>query len=262
MSRTVAVWLVVVAGLGFAVPAAKAEPVCPEPLIQGWEPWPPYQIARADGPSGIDIQIVDAIAARMGCAVERREMPWSRLLDSIAAGEVDFAVQANHTEDRAEFAYYSEPYLPYQTRLIVEAGRQRNYDSLRAFLAEGNTVGIVQDYDYGETVDGLLTKPRYSDQIIEAYSVGAHVRPLVRGRVDGVVAERFVFAHEAGKAGVRDEIAITGLTVTSVQTYAIFSKESTSEATVAAFNDAMAEVKADGTFGAIIDRYLEPGPSN
>jgi len=239
-----------------AVPG-HARDVCQAPLTQGWEPWPPYQIARDGAPTGVDIEIVAAIADRMGCDIDYREMPWSRLLDSIAAGKVDFTVQANYTEERAEFAYYSEPYLPYQTRLIVDAGGRTDYESLKAFLAEGNTIGIVQGYDYGDDANALLDRDRFDGQVVESYSVGAHVKPLVRGRVDGVIAERFVFAHEASQAGVRDAIAITDVTVTSAQTHAIFSRESTSKATVDAFNDAMAEVKADGTFDAIIRRYLK-----
>lgn len=252
-----------IAGLSLAVAALLAArpgqggAVCPDPLIQGWEPWPPYQIARSGAPTGIDIEIAAAIVGRMGCTVDYRQMPWTRLLDSIAAGTVDFAVQANYTQARAGFAYYSAPYLPYQTRLVVAADGQSDYDSLEAFLSAGKTVGIVQGYDYGDDANALLDRDQYAEQVVESYSVGAHVRPLVRGRIDGVIAERFVFAHEAGKAGVRDDIAITDVTVTSVQTYALFSRESTSKATVRAFNAAMAEVKRDGTFDAIIRRYLE-----
>lgn len=240
----------------WSVPSAARE-VCPDPLIQGWEPWPPYQIARSGEPTGVDIEIVNAIADRMGCSVAYRKMPWSRLLESISAGEADFAVQANYTADRASFAYYSDPYLPYQTRLIVESGERTDYPNLAAFLSEGNTIGIVQGYDYGNDANALLDRDRYADQIVEGYSVGAHVKPLVRGRIDGVIAERFVFAHEAGKADVRDDIAITDLTVTSVQTYAIFSRASVSRATVEAFNTAMAKVKENGTFDAIVQRYLK-----
>ncbi len=242
-------------GVGMAAPAGES--VCPDPLVQGWEPWPPYQIPRDGAPTGIDIAIVKAIAAEMDCELGYRQMPWTRLLDSIAAGDVDFAVQANYTQRRAAFAYYSDPYLPYETRLIVEAGARQDYPDLQSFLDAGKTVGVVRGYDYGSEVDRLLRRKPYRDQVVEAYTVGAHVKPLAIARVDGVIAEPAVFAHAAQQAGLRDEIAVTDLVVTQVRTYAIFSKASTSRATVRAFNKAMAEVRNRGRFQRIIERYLQ-----
>lgn len=250
--------LVSAAALAIALAPApvRAGEVCAEPLTQGWEPWPPYQMPGRAGPTGIDIEIVEAIASEMGCRITHRRMPWTRLLDSIKSGDVDFAVQANRTRARAGYAYYSEPYLPYETRLIVEADARQDYGTLEAFLAAGKTVGVVRGYDYGTEIDRLLARPAYRGQVVEAYTVGAHVKPLVRARVDGVIAEPAVFAHEAQEAGLRDEIAITDLTLTRVQTYAIFSKASTSRATVAAFNAAMRTVRRRGDFRAIIERYM------
>lgn len=230
--------------------------ICPEPLVQGWESWPPYQIATDGQPTGIDIEIVQAIAEEMGCEVAYAQMPWTRLLDSIAAGEVDFAVQANYTERRDEFAHYSEPYMPYKTQLIVEAGARRDYANLAGFLEAGKTVGVVRGYDYGTATDRLLQRDAYRDQVVEAYTVSAHVKPLVLARVDGVIAEPAVFAHAARELGLRDKIAVTDLTVTKVPTYAIFSKASTGKATVRAFNKAMAAVRDRGGFERIITRYM------
>ena len=252
-----------VLGAAVLVATLPAEPVyagdsdiCPDPLVQGWEAWPPYQIATDGQPTGIDIEIVQAIAKEMGCEVSYAQMPWTRLLDSIAAGEVDFAVQANYTERRDDFAHYSKPYMPYKTQLIVEAGARRDYASLAEFLKAGKTVGVVRGYDYGAATDRLLQRDAYADQVIEAYTVSAHVKPLVLARVDGVIAEPAVFAHAAREQGLRDKIAVTDLTVAKVPTYAIFSKASTGKATVRAFNKAMAAVRDRGGFERIIARYM------
>jgi polar amino acid transport system substrate-binding protein len=235
-------------------PAAAA--VCEEPLVQGWQPWPPYQIASEDGPKGIDIEIVQAIAEEMGCEVGYRQMPWTRLLNSIESGDVDFAVQANYSPDRAAFAYYSDAYLPYVTKLIVPNGERTRYDDLEAFLEAGNRLGVMQGYRYSKEVDALLADASYAGQVFEGYHLDAHMEPLVRGRLDGVIAEKYVFLQEARQAAVLDSVTVTDVTVSRAPTYGIFSKKSTSAELVEAFNSAMAKVRERGTFEKILARYL------
>jgi polar amino acid transport system substrate-binding protein len=235
-------------------PAAAG--VCDEPLVQGWQPWPPYQIPSEGDPKGIDIEIVQAIAAEMGCEVDYRQMPWTRLLNSIERGDVDFAVQANYSPDRAAFAYYSDTYLPYVTTLIVPKGAPASYENLEAFLEAGNRLGIMQGYRYSEEVDALLEDPRYAGQVFEGYNLDAHMEPLMRGRLDGVIAEKYVFLHEARAAEALDSVTVTDVTVSRAPTYGIFSKESTSPSLVKAFNAAMATVRERGTFDRIRAHYL------
>lgn len=246
------------AGMAILVASAARGEVCDDPLVQGWEPWPPYQFETPDGPRGIDIEIVEAILAEMGCELRHRKLPWKRALAMVERGEIDLLPQANYTEERAAYARYSDPYIPYRTTLMVPAGAPTAIASLDHFLNEDRTVGIVNGYAYSPEVDRLLNSPAHKRQVVLAYSIAEHVRPLAAGRIDGVIANRFAFFHEAREIGLADKVAASTLTLTDTPTYVIFSKASTTPATVEAFNAAMARIRENGTFDRIISKYLSP----
>ncbi len=60
--------------------------------------WPPWEIIEGTTYSGIEIDIVKAIAGRLNLEVEFIECPWSRCLSFTEAGEVDINPGLHKTE--------------------------------------------------------------------------------------------------------------------------------------------------------------------
>ncbi len=73
-------------------------------LINGWGgEWVPFIMGTADNPSGLDMDILDAVIAKAGCKWRNteREVPWARHLKLVEAGKIDLATAASWTQERA-----------------------------------------------------------------------------------------------------------------------------------------------------------------
>ena len=80
---------------------------------------PPFSSWGADGRAiGIEVQIVEAAAAKLGRRVNWIELPFSELFDAVDNGEIDIAVSTiGKSEERQEIVSFSIPY--YETRIIA-----------------------------------------------------------------------------------------------------------------------------------------------
>ena len=92
---------------------------------------PPFS-SRDDGgcPIGVEVELVEEAAARLGHRVEWQERPFSDLLAAVAAGKADVAVSTiGITEDRAQLVDFSAPYHRTDIVALVRIGEGEKYSS-------------------------------------------------------------------------------------------------------------------------------------
>jgi len=252
------------AGISFGVGAivlamaapASAQGACDRTFKVSWEPWPPYQIDQGDGPpTGIDMEMVKAVAEEVGCDVKFVELPWKRQLRQIKKGKIDLTPAANYTEKRDEFAHYSEPYLDFESILWVNAGDSEGYNSLKDFLDGGKRLGVTQGWTYGDTADKLIDMGEYQKQIDKNSKVKLNIRMTAAGRVDGTLGNRYTIAYQAKEQGVRENIRRTNAVVQSAPVHIIFSEKSVSKETVETWSDAIKKLKKNGTIEEITKEF-------
>ena len=69
-------------------------------LESSWEEWPPF-VFKEDGKlKGIDIEIAEFLASRIGCKVDWKQMIWKRALNLMRLGKLSFVSGASVTEKR------------------------------------------------------------------------------------------------------------------------------------------------------------------
>ena len=209
--------------------------------------FPPYEMTTDDGGfEGIDVEVAEAIAEKLGLELVVDDMAFNNALLAVQNGESDIAMAAITVKpDRLEVMDFSETYATGIHVVIVKEGSPiATIDDLAGAektVCQADTTGY--DYcssDYGE------------DHVI-AYDTGAlAVMDLMAGTIDAVVidngpAEAYVAANDGLK--ILD-------TEYANEDYAIgFQKGNT--ALVEAVNAAIAELKADGTFQGIVDKYIK-----
>ena len=211
--------------------------------------FPPYEMTTDDGGfAGIDVEIAQAIAKKLGLELVILDMDFDAALLAVQEGKSDI-VMAGVTvnDDRKLVMDFSTSYAKGEQVVIVKEGSDVTMDNLgeKMIGAQRGTTGYIYASDSPENGG-------YGEDHVTAYDNGmTAVNALLNGQVDCVIidnapAQEFVAANP-------------GLTLLEgnwvEEDYAIgVGKGNT--ALVEAINKALAELTADGTIQAIVDKYI------
>ena len=206
--------------------------------------FPPYEMVADDGSfEGIDVEIAGAVAAKLGLELVIDDMDFDAALLAVQQGKSDI-VMAGVTvnEDRKLVMNFSDTYSTGVQVVIVKEGSDVTLDNMgdKMIGAQRGTTGYI------------YTSDDYGDDHVTAYDSGASaVQALMNGQVDCVVID-----SAPAQAFVESNPGLTILdTEYTSEDYAIgMSKDNT--ALLDAVNAALAELTADGTIPAIVEKYI------
>ena len=213
--------------------------------------FPPYEYIEGGKIVGIDAEIAEAIAKKLGLELVISDMEFDSIIESVKGGKADIGLAGmTVTDERLEEVDFTESYATgVQVVIVTENSEITSVDDL---FAEGasHTIGVQRNTtgDLYSTWDleekGLAT--------IERYSKGADaVQALKTGKVDCVVID-----NEPAKAFVK---AVEGLKILDTEyiteNYAAAMNKNNKEL-FDAVNNALKALIADGTVKGIIDKYI------
>lgn len=150
--------------------------------------YPPYEFIDASKGDktviGIDMEIAQALADKLGVKLEVQDMNFQSLLSSLTSGKVDIAISGiNPTDERRKTMDFSDNYLPTEQMVLIRKADADKYKSLEDLY--GKTIGVQKS-----TTQETLTKNEIKDaQIVGLAHVPEAVLELKHGKVDGVVVE-------------------------------------------------------------------------
>ena len=211
--------------------------------------FPPYEMVKDDGTfEGIDVEVAGAIAQKLGLELVVDDMGFDAALLAAQNGQSDIVMAGvSVTPDRQEVMDFSDSYATGIQVVIVKEGSDVTMDNLgeKMIGCQKATTGYLYASDTPENGG-------YGEDHVIAYETGAlAVEALKNGQVDCVIID-----NEPAKAYVA---ANEGLTILDgewvTEDYAIGMKKGNT-ALLEAVNNAMAELKADGTFQTIVDKYI------
>ena len=211
--------------------------------------FPPYEMVKDDGTfEGIDVEVAGAIAEKLGLELVVDDMGFDAALLAAQNGQSDIVMAGvSVTPDRQEVMDFSDSYATGIQVVIVKEGSDVTMDNLgeKMIGCQKATTGYLYASDTPENGG-------YGEDHVIAYETGAlAVEALKNGQVDCVIID-----NEPAKAYVAANEGLTILeTPWVVEDYAIGMKKGNT-ALLEAVNAAMTELKADGTFQAIVDRYI------
>ena len=214
--------------------------------------FPPYEMLADDGSfEGIDVEVAGAIAEKLGLELQIDDMGFDAALlavqgDSPKADIVMAGVTV--TEDRQLVMNFSDSYATGIQVVIVKEGSDiKSIDDLegKKIGTQMGTTGYIYCSDTPENGG-------YGEENVIAYDSGiTAVQALVNGQVDCVVID-----NEPAQAYVKANAGLSILdTEFTNEDYAIGMNKGNA-CLLAAVNAAMAELKADGTFQSIVDKYI------
>ena len=207
--------------------------------------FPPYEYHDGGDIVGIDVEVAEAIAGKLGMTLEVEDIAFDSIIPELESGKADIGVAGmTVNEDRLKNVDFTDPYTTASQVIIVKEDSEiAGPDDLK-----GKYIGV----QLGTTGDIYASDYEADGSTIERYNKGFEaVQAMQQGKIDAVVIDQepakvFVSQNEGIK--ILDE-ALT------VEEYAIAVKKGNTEL-LDQVNGALAELKESGELQAIIDKYI------
>jgi len=209
----------------------------------------PFEYKDGDNFAGIDIDISNKIAEKLGVKLKINDVAFDTLTTELASGKANFvAAGMTATEDRKKNVDFSDTYFDATQSIIVLKG---SVIKARADL-NGKKVGVQQ----GTTGDSFCTNEDGTSDIkvgsTERYSKGVDaVTDLINGKIDAVVIDDFPaqkFVQKNADKLVKLSEALT------VEKYAIAVKKGDADM-LKVVNEVLGEMKSSGDLDKLITKY-------
>lgn len=209
----------------------------------------PFEYKDGDEIVGIDIDLSQAIADKLGVKLEVSDIAFDSLIPSMNAGKADFiAAGMTATEDRKKNVDFSDPYFNASQAIIVA----KDSDIKTREDLNGKTVGVQQ----GTTGDTYCTNDDGSSDVkvkeVKRYPKGMDaVSDLIAGRLDAVVIDDYPAEKLAAKNA--DKVVKLDDALTEEE-YAIAMPKGSDLVDVV--NGVIKDLKDSGELKKIIDKYI------
>lgn len=212
--------------------------------------FPPYEYYDGESIVGIDAEIAQAIADKLGMELKIEDMEFNSIINAVQNGSVDFGMAGmTVTEDRLKSVDFSDSYATgVQVVIVKEDSDIASVDDLT-----GKKIGVQLSTTGDIYASDTPDNGGFGEENVEKYSKGADaVIALTQGKVDAVIidnepAKEFVKANEGLKILETEFVS---------EDYAIaFAKNNTELKDKV--NTALNELINDGTVQKIIDKYIK-----
>ncbi|MFH1138403.1 MAG: ABC transporter substrate-binding protein [Pseudomonadota bacterium] len=218
--------------------------------------YPPFSYITPDGKlAGFDIDIANALVKAMGAEVELVAQDWDGIIPALLAKKYDAIIASmSITEERKQKVDFTNKYYHTPARFICKKGAMTQVDKE---TMKGKKVGVqratIHDRyltdNYGDTVE----IKRYGTQD-EAYL------DLVAGRVDMLLADSVALSDGFLKKPEGAEYQFIGPDLTDIRWFgpgAGIAIRKEDKDLVELFNKAIDQIRADGTYKQIQDKYFD-----
>ncbi len=209
-----------------------------------WAPWTYYD---EDGNrAGFDIEVAEAVAAKLGLEADFIDVEWSGIFSGIEVGRYDTAANGvDVTEERAQKYDFSTPYCYNRVALVVRTDNEtitsfEDLDGKVTTNSPGSTYAQIGE-SYGATV-------------VEVEALAETMSMVINGRADATINAIDSFNdYMSEQPDAPLKIAAVSEDYTPV---AFPIRKADSERFVAAVSQAIEELRAEGVLTEISMKYF------
>ena len=225
--------------------APAGEQITAEKLIMGTNAaFPPYEYYEGDKIVGIDAEVAALIAEKLGMELEIKDMDFNGIISAVQNGVVNMGMAGmTVNEERLLSVDFSTSYAKGVQVVIVK----ENSDIATLDDLAGKLIGVQE-----ATTGDIYSTDDFGEESVKRYTNGAAaVAALQSGIVDAVIID-----NEPAKAFVAANEGLKILeTAYAEEDYAIAVAKGNTEL-LGKINNALAELTADGSIQAIVDKYI------
>lgn len=206
--------------------------------------FPPYEYYEGEEIVGIDAEIAEAVAEKLGLELKIEDMEFDSIITAVQTGKADMGLAGmTVTDERKESVNFSDTYATgIQVVIVTEDSDIATVDDLA-----GKKIGVQL-----ATTGDIYASDDFGEDNVEKYSKGNDaIMSLTTGKIDAVIID-----NEPAKNFVANNPGLKILdTEYAVEDYAACLNKDNTEL-LEAVNKALVELKADGTLQGILDKYI------
>ncbi|TFB99197.1 MULTISPECIES: amino acid ABC transporter substrate-binding protein [unclassified Cryobacterium] len=195
--------------------------------------------------TGYDVDVVKAVAAKLGVTATFQETQWDGIFAGLEAGRFDaIANQVSITPERTAKYTFSTPYT-YSTGVIVVKSDNTSITSFESLSGKTTAQSLTSNWNT------LATQSGANVQAVEGWAQS--VALVEQGRVDATINDNLTFL-DYKKNNDASGLKVAATTTDKSESALAFAGGSTALAT--AVDTALADLAADGTLTSISEKYF------
>jgi polar amino acid transport system substrate-binding protein len=213
-------------------------------------PYAPFEFEEGGELKGVDIDLMKAVADKLGLEAEFRDTDFEGIFAALAARNCDvIASSVSITDEREEENDFTEGYFEINQSMLVRKGEE---STLKDFASlKGKTIGVQSEttgaefaMEEAEKVDAEVKEFTGADELFTA---------LKAKQVDAVVQDFPINAYHAENTG--ETVVSATFEADEPEQYGFVVKQGNADL-LEAIDKALEELKDDGTYEDILDAYL------
>lgn len=194
---------------------------------------------------GFDVEIAQEIAKRIGVKAEFVEGPWDGLIAGIDANRYDVVInQVGITDARKEKYDFSEPYIASKAVLIVK-GDNTDITSFESLKGKKSAQTLTSNFGKLAEASGA--------ELVGTEGFDQSVALVLQGRADATINDSLSF-YDFKKKQPDANLKIAAEQENADYSGVLLAKGKPE--LLAAINAALEEIKSDGTYSAISQKYF------
>ena len=209
--------------------------------------FPPFEFTEGDQYVGFDVDLSEAIAKKLGLKMEFKSMGFDALIPAVQSGDIDMiAAGINATPEREKALDFSDVYFDQGGFITVV--RKDNTSIHNMDELAGKTVGVQIG-----TVPADMAKAIPNTTVKEMDSNSNIFMELKAGTIDAAIIDNAVAMYYL-KQGADKDLKLVGEPTKAPGTVLGVKKGNTE--LQQAINKALKELKEDGTYQKIYDKWF------
>lgn len=235
-----------VALFSFAISASAAD--APAIRVGSELDFRPYCFTDKDGqPTGFGVELLRAVADKMGLRLQITAGPWDEQWADLVAGRIDVLPVVARTSGREPLVDFSLPHTETFDAFFVREG-QPAFPDLAA--AAGKQIVVLRE----DAAHHQLLERKFAGQVIPVESIPAGLQLVAAGRHDAFLCSKMIGLLEMRAAGIRGMTG--GPPIPDYKRVFSFGVRKGHAELVEKLNQGLLIVKTDGTYEQIYRRWL------
>ncbi len=222
-------------------------------IVSGHFARAPFDWQEGDQLAGAGIEIIEWIFQDLGIESESRYAgPWKRVLYNLEIGTIDIMAGLYATEERKQFAEFTEPFS--EDRVMIFVWRDRAFPFESWDDLQGKVFGDILGANRGEEFEAWRTQHATVEYVSDQLQ---NLKKLEAGRIDCFVASEYLGLMQIQQHGYEGKIvALEKPLATQYLRYGI-SKKSPFVVYLPQINQRLQAMREDGTIATLIQQNLE-----